>query len=282
MTANAVADLARATAWFRALETRRADALFQDAHAAALAGAHGEALAAELPGAGLMARSIAVRTAVFDRLILECVTEQGIDCVLNLGAGLDCRPWRLTLPATLRWIDADQEAVLEHKRSVLADLAPRCEYRAMPGDLARPEQRRRVIEAAAGKHVLAVSEGLLVYLPAEEVSDLARQLAAPAGGCRLWLTDLVGPRALAMLQSLWSPLGPGIRFQFAPEGSSAFFTPYGWSEARFCGALSEGRRLGRVRLPFATRLALWLGSSSRREEFERLAGTALLKRTAAR
>ena len=49
------------------------------------------------------------------------------------------------------------------------------------------------------KRAVIISEGLIVYLTAAEVSNLARDLAAPASFQR-WATDLCSPRLLTMLQ----------------------------------------------------------------------------------
>ena len=40
-------------------------------------------------------------------MLLEAVA-RGAGMVLNLGAGLDTRPYRLALPSTLRWIEGER------------------------------------------------------------------------------------------------------------------------------------------------------------------------------
>ncbi len=93
-----VSDTARWVAYFRALESERPDALFQDRHARRLAGERGRAIAEGL-AKGPLSWSIAIRTKVFDELILEAVEVRGARTVVNLAAGLDARPYRLPLPA---------------------------------------------------------------------------------------------------------------------------------------------------------------------------------------
>ena len=46
-----------------------------------------------------------VRTVVIDRYLQEAIA-RGVDTVVNLGAGLDTRPYRMTLPASLSWVEA--------------------------------------------------------------------------------------------------------------------------------------------------------------------------------
>jgi len=41
--------------------------------------------------------------------------------VVNLGCGLDTRPWRLALPANVAWIDVDTVEVIELKRRLLQE-----------------------------------------------------------------------------------------------------------------------------------------------------------------
>ena len=46
-----------------------------------------------------------VRTVVIDRYLQEAIA-RGVDTVVNLGACLDTRPYRMTLPASLSWVEA--------------------------------------------------------------------------------------------------------------------------------------------------------------------------------
>lgn len=277
-----VSDTARWIAYFRAIESERPDALFRDPFARRLAGSAGEEMARQLGGAELIARSMAVRTAVFDGIINEQVSVHGVDFILNLAAGLDSRPWRLRLPRPVRWVDVDLPDVLDYKRSVLQAETPLCDYRAMSADLANDAEVRRIVAqlGAQDNRGLVITEGLLVYLKPGQVAALAQALHASAS-LHWWLTDIGSPRSLGMLQAVWEPLlGEGnVKFQFAPPDSTAFFRSCGWSESAFTSSLEEARRLHRhTPMPWLLRLLLWLGSPSRREEFRRLSGTVLMER----
>ena len=282
MAVEEISDTAAWVAYFRALESERPDALFTDPFARRLAGTVGEKLAAELGQAELIERVMAVRTAVFDEIVLDCVTRQGVDLVMNLGAGLDTRPWRLPLPRTLKWVDVDLPAVLEYKQSVLNGEQSQCEYCAMPADLANESACRAIFAGLNSERrcALVVTEGLLVYLNPSRVAALSRALHRNES-FRWWLTDLSGPKALEALTAVWQPaFSPGkIKFQFAPAESTAFFAPTGWQEEAFRSAAEEGRRLRRLPpQPWLGRMLLWLSSASHREEFRRMAGTALMRR----
>src|SRR6476469_9976941 len=99
-----VSDTAFMVATYRAMESERADALFHDPLAAKLAGEHGREIVANLTrDARLGEWFVAIRTHIIDALIRAAVAE-GIDTIVNLGAGLDTRPYRMQLPGSLRWI----------------------------------------------------------------------------------------------------------------------------------------------------------------------------------
>ena len=72
-----VSDTARWVAYFRALESERPDALFRDPYARLLAGDRGRSIAERLPK-GPLSWSLAVRTAVFDQIVLEAVRNDGV------------------------------------------------------------------------------------------------------------------------------------------------------------------------------------------------------------
>src|SRR2546421_6734713 len=104
-----VSDTARWVAMYRAMESERPDALFHDPYARRLAGPAGAQILAAMPQGRRWAWPMIVRTAVMDEIVMRLVTEQGVDTVLNLAAGLDARAYRLDLPQELHWIDVRSE-----------------------------------------------------------------------------------------------------------------------------------------------------------------------------
>jgi methyltransferase (TIGR00027 family) len=277
-----ISDTARWVAYYRAMESRRPDAIFRDPYAERLAGPEGAAIVAGLASGKAMGWAMIVRTAVFDEMILAQVRQHGADLVLNLAAGLDARPWRLDLPPALRWIDVDLPALLEYKEATLRNERPACRYEAWPADLRRPEARADVVGRAGSSagRALVVTEGLLIYLDPAEVADLGRALAAPPG-FRWWLIDLVSPRLLLFLQQRWGhTLARGnAPFRFAPPEGTGFFQPLGWHEAAFRSSSDEAHRLRReMRFMWFWRWVARLAPAARREEYRRMAGYVLLGR----
>src|SRR6185312_1517397 len=79
------------------------------------------------------------------------------------------------------------------------------------------------------KGALIVTEGLIVYLTAEQVADFAEDLAAPAG-FRSWALDLMSPGLRKMvMRQIGSLLNEAhAPLQFSPEEGPGFFTRHGW------------------------------------------------------
>ena len=130
-----VSDTARWVAFYRAMESERPDAVFKDPYARRLAGPRGEAIVKAMPQGLAMAWPMIVRTALLDELIMRLLKHDEVDCVLNLAAGLDARPWRLPLPTKLRWFDVDHAAMIDAKLDMLATDLPRCAYEGVRLDL---------------------------------------------------------------------------------------------------------------------------------------------------
>jgi methyltransferase (TIGR00027 family) len=278
-----VSDTARWVAFYRAMESERADAIFRDPFARRLAGPEGERIVHDLPKGRQMAWPMIVRTAVMDDIILRAVARDGVDTVLNLAAGLDARPYRLPLPPTLRWFDVDLPDMISYKREQLAGERPACALESVALDLADRPARQALFErvGAGAKTTLVMTEGLLVYLKADDVADLARDLHAHRT-FRWWLLDLASPGLLKMLERSWGPVlrAGNAPFQFGPAQGTAFFQPFGWREIEYRSMWEEARRLRR-RMRFA---ALWdvvgrLAPRHKREEFRRFSGIALLERS---
>jgi len=243
-----ISDTARWVAVYRAMESERPDALFHDPYARRLAGERGEQIVRTLKHGRSAAWSMIVRTAVFDEIILRLVREQGVRTVLNLAAGLDARPYRLPLPGSLRWVEVDLPEILAYKEEVLAGEHPVCAVERVRLDLADRAARRELFArvAGGGGPVLAVTEGLLIYLPAPEVEGLATDLAA-VPGFRWWLTDIVSPTILRYLKKGWTKELDAAQasFQFAPEQGGDWFRPFGWKPVELRSFWLEGKRLRR-------------------------------------
>lgn len=275
-----ISDTAFWVAHYRAMESERPDAHFRDPLASKLAGEHGELLVKKLPWARSAAWAMIVRTIVLDEFILRCI-QDGATAVVNLAAGLDTRPYRLNVPATTKWFEVDLPGILKYKEEKLKDEKPLCELQRIAQDLSDEHGRRRVLAeiAATGRKTVFVSEGLLVYLPVEQVAALARDLHSHKKFC-WWLTDLSSP-ALVKWMMRWYKKQfsrAGIVMQFAPPEGPDFFLQHGWKPAEFRLSFEEAERLHRT-MPYAWiwNLMSHLSSKQKREQFRRTGFLRLLR-----
>jgi methyltransferase (TIGR00027 family) len=135
---------------------------------------------------------VGVRSRFLDELVAYAVATQAIDTVVSAGCGLDSRPWRLDLPSALRWIEVDFPAMLDYKTAVMASEKPKCRLEHLATDLNDRSQRQAVFSAAGNAPGLIITEGLLMYLPAENVEALAAE-SVRMSGIRHWLLDITSP-----------------------------------------------------------------------------------------
>lgn len=241
-----VSDTARWVAIYRAMESERPDAIFRDPYARRLGGERGEAIVRTMPRGRSMAWPMIVRTAVMDEIVMRCVRE-GARTVLNLAAGLDARPYRLDVPADLRWMHVDLPDMLGYFREQMAGETPRCGLEFHSADLRDADARGALFaDAAKTGPVLVITEGLLIYLEADDVAGLARDLHDIARA-RWWLTDLASPLLLERFtRHLDKNLAAGnAPFRFAPADGTGFFAPMGWREREFRSTWDESLRIKR-------------------------------------
>lgn len=266
MTENPVrniSDTARWVAVYRANESERSDALFRDPFARRLAGERGEQIAKSMrDGKGKNPDwSWTMRTVLMDQFIAAGIRE-GVDLVINLAAGLDARPYRMDLPESLTWIEVDLPEILTYKEEILAAERPACRLERVRLDLSQANGRREIFEkwGARAKKALILTEGLLIYLTSEEVAALARDLASPPS-FQTWITDLVSPGLLRMLQKNWGKklADAGAPLKFGPPEGPEFFTPCGWKPLEVHSMLHAAARA--KRLPFFLKLVAMLPES---------------------
>ncbi len=180
-----VSDTALLTAAARAIETERPDGLIRDPFAAQLAGERGMAIFKSIDARERLLFGMAIRTRFLDRLLTETVEAHAIQTVLCLGAGLDSRPWRLPLPAELRWVEVDFRPMLDYKDSILDNVTPNCRRKTLAANVTDPADRGLIWAEAQGPTIV-ITEGLLMYLPAPAVAALAATTAA-----QYWLLEAV-------------------------------------------------------------------------------------------
>jgi methyltransferase (TIGR00027 family) len=262
-----ISDTALWVAVYRARESKRGDAVFRDPYASKLAGDRGIQIATAMPFAQRHSWSFVARTWLIDEVI-ERELSRGTDMVINLAAGLDTRPYRMRLPASLRWIEVDLSDVQNYKQEVLAKERPNCAVERVALDLRDQGGRRALFQRLQGEanRVLVLSEGLLIYFADHEVAELARDLSSPPN-FRRWVTDLTSPKLLKMLQKTIG--GPLERAdsppQFAPREGPNFFAAHGWKTVEARSVLHAAAKLKRLSLGMRL-LSLLPDSAGRRPD----------------
>jgi methyltransferase (TIGR00027 family) len=246
-----VSDTARWVAACRAWESARPDPLFSDPLAARLAGDQGRAIATVAPRQVRNGWPMIVRTKLIDDLIMASLRE-GCDCVVNLAAGLDTRPYRLPLPASLEWIEADLPGIIDEKIRFLAGEKPACRLWREKVDLADAGQRADFLGRATrdAKEVLIITEGLLVYLEDDTVRSIGQDLATRQA-IRWWILDIASPAILRMMQRGMGEHLAQAPLRFAPAEGIGFFETLGWKALEIRSVLNEAIRFRRV--PFFLR-----------------------------
>jgi methyltransferase (TIGR00027 family) len=227
--------------------------LFYDPLADRLAGERGRAIAA--------ARAIrngwwlVARTKVIDDVILEAIGE-GFDKVLNLAAGLDTRPYRLTVPLDFTRVEADLPELLVEKENALADQTPRCRLTRHAVDLADPAARDAFLseELAGATKALVLTEGLLMYLDDSDVVALSTAFKRPE--VAWWMLDFAGPGLQKRMNKKTRGLMDSAVFTFAPVNGLAYFEDLGWRAVEIDSVFAAAHRFDR--LPRWMRFLAWL------------------------
>jgi methyltransferase (TIGR00027 family) len=256
-----VSDTARWMAVYRARESERDDAVFRDPFARALAGERGERIANALTFGDENAWSFIARTYLFDRFVTRLV-QHGADTIVNLAAGLDTRPYRMALPPSLRWVEVDLPDILDYKEEILGDAKPMCSLERVRLDLSNEDGRRGLFAdiGRRSRQVAVISEGLVIYLMADAVASLARDLAGPPT-FQHWVLDLASPGLVEMMKhSMGDAMNDaGAPFLFAPAEGPPFFAAHGWQSIEVRPLLKAAAKL--ARLPLALRVVAMLPDS---------------------
>ena len=274
-----ISDTALWVAMYRANESERPDALFRDPYARKLAGERGAQIAKELKFAQ-PEWPYAARTVRFDEIVRSRV-QDGADMVVNLAAGLDTRPYRMELPASLQWVEVDLPEITDYKEKILGGDKPRCSLQRIKLDLSDVEGRRNLFRelGSRSRKALIMTEGLLVYLSREQVIEFAKDLSDQPS-FHDWATDLCSPGLLAMLQKNLKQLSEaGSPLKFGPEEGPDFFVPTGWKPVEVYSMLKTAAKI--KRLPLFLRLfALFPDSNGRNQGKRPWGGVVRLTRHA--
>lgn len=276
-----VSDTAFWVAYFRAKENENSKPLFRDPLAKILIGTRGKALVEAMPKVSRYVEwTVLARTVIIDRFIEQTISE-GVDAVINLGAGLDTRPYRMNLPQHLQWIEVDYLNIIEHKNLNLKSEKPQCKLTRVALDLADAEKRREFLRSVVpeAKKVLLLTEGVIPYLSPGDVAALAEDLLAQ-NRFTYWVTEYIHQKVYRYLKD--PVLQGGLKnapFKFFPDEWYSFFADLGWieKETRYFGEIAvEFKR--KMPMPEIARLIMWFLPKKVKEQALRLNGFVIFKR----
>jgi methyltransferase (TIGR00027 family) len=233
----------------------------------------------------IMVWMMAIRTRIIDDFILSAIA-QGADAILNLGAGLDTRPYRMQLPPSLVWMEVDYPRVIDLKDSRLAGEQPRCRLERVKLDLADLPARENLFAELGTRfnNVLVLTEGVIPYLRNEDVARLAEDIKSQRS-FRHWIVDYFSSEAVRMRKrTAIQRYMQNAPFLFEPNDFFGFFAEHGWSPAEIRYISEEGKRLKRpIPIPFLGMawfaLMSMFMSKQRREERLKFAAYVLLEPT---
>ncbi|MEO6081265.1 MAG: SAM-dependent methyltransferase [Steroidobacteraceae bacterium] len=274
-----VSDTAIWVAQYRARESARPDAIFRDPLAKVLTGERGEQIARSFGAASRYTEwSVVARTVLIDEFITEAVKD-GVDAVLNLGAGLDTRPYRMELPVSLQWVEADFPHMVAYKQQMLQAHKPQCRLQWTGLDLSDPTARRRLLARVApgAKKILVLTEGVIPYLTEDQVAELAKDLRVRTQFA-FWLAEYFSPQVYRYLRATArSRQMANAPFRFFPADWQAFFSDHGWARKEIHYSSEVAQRFNRTPpMPWFAKLLLPFASKETLERMRLMSGYALM------
>jgi O-methyltransferase involved in polyketide biosynthesis len=194
--------------------TRHPDLQFRDDEAIRIGAALGFDPGRFADDTGSMRGSV-IRASWFDRIARTFVERHPDGLCLSIGSGLDNRPARIGLPATVDWIDIDFAAVVRLREAVI----PRTDnLRTLTASEAEPLAWMDAVGWSAGRPVLVLVEGVMMYLAPAEGVGLLRTLVARAtdAGAPVELAaDFASPLMVRQSRRNPSVAQTGARFHWA-------------------------------------------------------------------
>jgi methyltransferase (TIGR00027 family) len=259
---NPIAPTSRWMAAAQARESERADRLFCDPLAAALAGPEGFAwlermeTAARSDGPGLYH---VIPTRFFDDFLLVRCNRLGVRQVVLAAAGLDTRAFRLDWPSRTRLYEMDLLEVLDTKKDAIdrAGAKPNCKRRTVRVDLRDATWPEALIASGYQPERPSVwlIEGLLYYLTRAALHKLLENVGALTASGSLLGLDVMNKGLFFSLvawplQAALARLGaPG---RFGTNDPERLMARHGW-EADVTQPGEEGANFGRWPRPMLPR-----------------------------
>jgi O-methyltransferase involved in polyketide biosynthesis len=171
--------------WARAVETERPGGLCRDERAVHMLQAIDYDFG-KFERTWMSQLGVAVRTQLLDRAVRDYLRENPRPIVINLGAGLDTRFWRLDDGKVL-WYDVDLPEVVALKRQFVQETE---RYRLIAASLL--EANWPDLVGGISESPLLIAEGVLMYLEPEQARGILLNLVNRFAPAKM-LLEMVGP-----------------------------------------------------------------------------------------
>jgi O-methyltransferase involved in polyketide biosynthesis len=139
-------------------------------------------------GRGSLEEYLLARHRAIDVLLERAIEEQAITQVIEIAAGLSARGWRFSIRyPDLDYVEADLPDMVARKRAALARIDGRSsQHRLVELDALR-ESGPDSLAAVAGeldpsRGLAVITEGLLGYLPTDQVKQIWRRVSGTLAG----------------------------------------------------------------------------------------------------
>jgi O-methyltransferase involved in polyketide biosynthesis len=237
------------------LDALRRDSLLSDSYAERFMGAEGLAV---FEGFGHLRVPIGahqVRSYLIDELVRARLASEPQTRVALIGAGFDSRAFRF--PAG-RWIEIDEAGVIERKEAVAPSASCPNPLERISIDFARERLADKLSPHATTSPVLAICEGVTMYLEPEEVDALAQTLQGLFPRHTFYadlMTRAFADRFAGGMSNALSAIGTGFRgLEAAPLSR---WTGHGY-RTTYCASLIErALTMKRSPIPSFVRHLMW-------------------------
>ena len=187
------------------------------------------------------------RHRIIDDYLRGALQSDPNSCVVLLGAGFDTRAYRLQGGV---WFEFDEPAIIAHKDARLPSRECANSLTRIPVRFGVDSLQDKLRAVPAGRRVIVVMEGVLLYLQPGQIDDAMRALRQvfPA---HLLVCDLVTPlfikrysrRLHRVIRSL------GTAFYYFAEEPEGFITRTGYRLALKFSVIEQAVQLGLMRIP---------------------------------
>mmetsp|Transcript_21731 Transcript_21731/g.33814 ORF Transcript_21731/g.33814 Transcript_21731/m.33814 type:complete len:281 (-) Transcript_21731:12-854(-) len=156
---------------------------------------------------------IAIRAKAFDDMLEEEIKAENNDGqttvqVVNLGAGMCTRAWRVDSSMPLAWFEIDQPCSIKLRQKILGNSAMEPlvdEYHMVQVDFSQPLQamtrQLTKLNFDPSAPTIVIMEGLLMYLTVPEIQNLAAELYELSSGPMCLILSALNQNFLKELQN---------------------------------------------------------------------------------